>query len=172
MRHLNRTSLVGRLVVDACVMQWGSTFAQTTEYTYDEANRLISANYNNGETIITYSYDAAGNILAKTIDTDTDGDGVPDGQDAFPDDPAEWDDTDSDGWTNLQEFQQGTDPQDAASFKALVASDQNGDGKSDILFRHAVSGQIVYWPMNGAQRLSNLVVDTVSDANWQVVDAN
>jgi len=36
------------------------------------------------------------NVEAKGI-VDTDGDGVPDSEDAFPDDPNEWDDTDGDG---------------------------------------------------------------------------
>jgi len=34
------------------------------------------------------------------IETDSDGDGVPDSEDAFPSDPTEWDDTDGDGTGN------------------------------------------------------------------------
>jgi len=50
---------------------------------------------------------------------DTEGDGMPDGWEAFygldplVDDAAE--DPDGDGWTNLQEFEEGTDPTDGAS---------------------------------------------------------
>jgi hypothetical protein len=36
-------------------------------------------------------------MVKLVIDSDSDGDGVPDGRDAFPKDPAEWKDTDSDG---------------------------------------------------------------------------
>ena len=36
-------------------------------------------------------------VCAPGSDEDSDGDGVPDNQDAFPNDPTEWDDTDNDG---------------------------------------------------------------------------
>ena len=42
--------------------------------------------------------------------SDTDGDGVPDYQDAFPSNPAETVDTDGDGLSNLDEYLAGTDP--------------------------------------------------------------
>ena len=44
-----------------------ASFAQdTVSYTYDALGRLTSVTYSSG-TVITYSYDAAGNRLAKTI---------------------------------------------------------------------------------------------------------
>ncbi|MGD9503970.1 MAG: M4 family metallopeptidase [Syntrophobacteraceae bacterium] len=62
---------------------------------------------------------------------DKDGDGVPDSQDAFPDDPQEWLDTDhdgignnadmdddGDGFSDAYEVQKGTDPLSAASHPA------------------------------------------------------
>lgn len=43
-------------------------FAAPVFYTYDALNRLTAVNYNNGQQIIAYSYDAAGNMLSRTID--------------------------------------------------------------------------------------------------------
>lgn len=73
---------------------------------------------------------------------DRDGDGVPDDEDAFPDDPTEWSDLDGDGIgdnsdpdrdgdgiSNDYESQLGTDPDDPAS-KPL---DSDGDGIPDLL---------------------------------------
>ena len=42
-------------------------FAETVSYTYDGLNRLTEVNYNSGQQIITYSYDAAGNMLSQTV---------------------------------------------------------------------------------------------------------
>ena len=36
-------------------------------YTYDTLNRLTEVDYNNGQQIVTYSYDAAGNLLSRTV---------------------------------------------------------------------------------------------------------
>jgi len=41
--------------------------AATVAYTYDSLNRLTQTNYNNGQQVIDYTYDAAGNILSRTI---------------------------------------------------------------------------------------------------------
>jgi YD repeat-containing protein len=38
----------------------------SVEYTYDDLGRLIRAEYSNG-TVITYTYDAAGNLLKRTV---------------------------------------------------------------------------------------------------------
>ncbi|HUR24883.1 MAG TPA: thrombospondin type 3 repeat-containing protein [Candidatus Thermoplasmatota archaeon] len=60
--------------------------------------------------------------VASVIEPDSDGDGVPDGQDAFPDDPAEWADTDGDGvGDNADVF-----PNDATE-----TADADGDGVGD-----------------------------------------
>ena len=88
--------------------------------------------------------DLAGNTGTSpaTWNLDRDGDGVPDADDAFPDDPGEWADQDSDGigdnsdpdrdgdgFDNDVELQVGTDPNDAAS----VPVDANGNGIPDVL---------------------------------------
>lgn len=41
--------------------------AFAVQYTYDSLSRLTSVNYDNGQTIITYTYDAAGNRLTRTV---------------------------------------------------------------------------------------------------------
>ena len=74
--------------------------AAPVSYTYDDLNRLTSASYDGGLKIINYTYDAAGNMLSKVVLIDTDLDGYPDDEDAFPNDPNEWLDTDSDGLGN------------------------------------------------------------------------
>jgi len=80
-------------------------YAVTVNYTYDQIGRVVSTSYTNGAGLgsIGYSYDASGNLLASTTtgvagaQLDSDGDGVIDAQDAFPNDPAASVDTDGDG---------------------------------------------------------------------------
>jgi len=50
----------------------GLALAQTTNYTYDEAGRLVRAVYPNGKSIA-YSYDKAGNLLRRLVTTATAG---------------------------------------------------------------------------------------------------
>lgn len=82
---------------------------------------------------------------------DLDNDGVPDGEDAFPEDPLESADSDgdgegdnadpdddNDGWTDLEERRQGTDPTSAASipvegFEVLIPGTQVSLGAWDLL---------------------------------------
>ncbi len=48
--------------------------------------------------------------------------------------------------------------------------DFNGDGKSgDILWRHAITGQVYIWLMNGTSISSQASPGTVSDLNWQIM---
>ena len=83
-------------------------------------------------------------IAAQAVDlpVDSDGDGVEDSVDAFPNDPLEWADLDGDGIgdnsdldrdgdgiSNDYEIQVGTDPNDANS----VPPDQDGDGIPDSI---------------------------------------
>ena len=42
-------------------------FAAPVSYTYDSLSRLIAVDYNSGEQIITYTYDAAGNITSRSV---------------------------------------------------------------------------------------------------------
>lgn len=93
---------------------------------------------------VSYVYDAAGNIIEirpSTSTVDSDNDGVPDDQDAFPSDPTEWLDTDGDGIGNNKdtdddgdqipdfwEIQYGLNPLD----KTDADKDPDGDGKSNL----------------------------------------
>jgi hypothetical protein len=74
-------------------------------------------------------------------ETDADGDGVPDDEDVFPNDPTEWDDTDGDGVGNNAdtdddnddmpddfELANGLDPLDEAD----AAGDADGDGFTNL----------------------------------------
>ena len=93
-------------------------------------------------------------MVCDIVDTDDDGDGVLDENDAFPMDNAEWEDTDSDGignnfdddddgdaWFDIYEPNCGTDPLDGTSipldFDAdwvcdLVDDDDDNDGVTDV----------------------------------------
>ncbi len=90
---------------------------------------------------------------------DTDGDGMPDdwedahGLNKFVNDAAL--DPDRDGFTNLQEYLAGTDPQSAASALRLLSAVRNGSG-TDIRFE-AVAGKTY----------SVLYRDTLASGSWQ-----
>ena len=49
------------------------------------------------------------------------------------------------------------------------AGDGNGDGRADILWRHATSGQVYYWQMNGPEITSSSSVATPSTLAWKIV---
>lgn len=49
--------------------------AGAIDYVYDELDRLVEVVYDDGSSI-TYSYDAAGNRLSRTVTEDRDGDGI------------------------------------------------------------------------------------------------
>jgi YD repeat-containing protein len=61
MRHGLLISLV---VISLIVVSFHTSYTDTTNYIYDELNRLIRVEYEDG-TIVEYTYDAAGNRLAK-----------------------------------------------------------------------------------------------------------
>jgi hypothetical protein len=49
-----------------------------------------------------------------------------------------------------------------------VLTDLNGDGKSDALWHHATTGEVWLWPMDGAARLAESYVRSVTDTNWEI----
>ena len=67
---LKRKALIGLAVITVIIITGMVSFAGTTNYTYDELNRLIKVEYENG-TAINYTYDSAGNMLTLTADTGT-----------------------------------------------------------------------------------------------------
>jgi hypothetical protein len=75
-------------------------------------------------------------LLDLKVGADSDGDGVPDEDDAFPNDPTEWDDTDSDGTGNNADTDDDGDGMPDTyeienGFDPLDASDANGDADGD-----------------------------------------
>jgi uncharacterized membrane protein len=91
-----------------------------------------------GQSATTSTYVFIGSIG----DRDSDGDGISNNQDAFPNDPAEWNDTDgdgigdnadpdddNDGYSDAVEIIAGTDPLDQNS----VPSDIDNDGLADVV---------------------------------------
>jgi YD repeat-containing protein len=63
MRHGLLISLV---VISLIVISFNTSYTDTTNYIYDELNRLIRVEYGDG-TVIEYTYDKAGNRLEKAI---------------------------------------------------------------------------------------------------------
>jgi hypothetical protein len=62
-------------------------------------------------------------------------------------------------------------------WKVVGVADFNGDGRSDLLWRHQGTGEVGAWLMNGVSRIiySPLNPFAVTDQNWQiaaVIDAN
>lgn len=56
----------GVLAVFLCLLLAAPGLAGTAQYTYDNLNRLVQVQYDDG-TIIQYTYDAAGNRLVKEV---------------------------------------------------------------------------------------------------------
>ena len=50
-----------------------------------------------------------------------------------------------------------------------VKSDNNGDGKGDILWRNNQDGRNALWIMNGMSIANVTLIDTVDDQNWKIV---
>ena len=129
-----------------------------------------------------------------SIDPDDDNDGIPDayelvnGLNTLLNTDAALD-RDNDGLTNLEEYLAGTDPNnpdtdgdgtpdgqdseptnpEVGGTSALdVASDFNGDGKADILWRNIDSGVNQLWLMDGTTRSGVAGLATLSDKAWTV----
>jgi subtilisin-like proprotein convertase family protein len=49
-----------------------------------------------------------------------------------------------------------------------VRSDFTGDLRGDILWRHAIDGELWLWPMDGAARTAESYVRRVSDTDWEI----
>jgi len=97
----------------------------TVNYNYDNLNRLTQSFYDSGDKL-DYQYDAAGNITTVSnswVLIDTDNDGMLDswetanGLTVGINDSAL--DADNDTFTNLQEYQANTDPQDPNSHSVV-----------------------------------------------------
>ncbi len=84
------------------------------------------------------NYAAAASVTSTTsaIDTDGDGDGVPDSEDTFPNDPAEWKDSDQDG------IGDNRDP------------DDDNDGTPDVIDPDPLNPAVheMPWPLQGVYK--------------------
>ena len=58
-----------------------------------------------------------------------------------------------------------------ASSSSVALGDFNGDGKLDIAWRHATSGQVFVWLMNGTTVMGSGSPGTVADLAWQIIGA-
>lgn len=91
---------------------------------------------NNDLESVSHDLGSAGSITIEY--TDSDGDGVPDDQDAFPNDPNEWEDTDGDGVGNNADLDDDNDgltdlEEDGNGDGDLTNDDCDGDGIPDYL---------------------------------------
>lgn len=90
---------------------------------------------NKTTTAIYVDLDSDGDGVPNRVDTDDDNDGVGDNEDAFPNDPSEWEDTDGDGiGNNEDEDDDGdgiNDIQDSFPTDATETIDTDGDGVGD-----------------------------------------
>jgi hypothetical protein len=60
-----------------------------------------------------------------------------------------------------------------ANWKVVATADFNGDGKRDLVWHHATTGQVSVWFMDGARMTSGTLItpEGVADTNWKVVGA-
>jgi YD repeat-containing protein len=85
---MKRITLNGMLSALGLLLAFsGGLWAGTVNYQYDALHRLTRVSYADG-TQIAYSYDPAGNrtqkVVSLVVNTDTDGDGIPDSRDNCP----------------------------------------------------------------------------------------
>ena len=57
---------------------------------------------------------------------------------------------------------------DPITYTVAVDRDFNGDGKADIVWRHASTGLIYIWLMNGTTLQTYGSPSTVADLGWQI----
>ena len=114
-------------------------FAGTALYTYDDLNRLITIEYDDG-TVIDYDYDSAGNRVSKDVYQDSDYDGIANSVEGT-DDPDEdgipnYLDDDSDGDGIPDSVEGGDDPfdpvnTDGTDMPDYLDLDSDNDGWGD-----------------------------------------
>jgi hypothetical protein len=74
------------------------------------------------------------------------------------------------GTTRVAELETAPNAMPDLNWRLAGAGDFNGDGKADLLWRHALSGRNVCWIMDGLARVSGTFLnpDTVADTQWQM----
>ena len=126
------------------------------------------------------SVDTDGDGVGNNADTDDDNDGLLDVDELAAGTNPENADTDSDGAGDALDncpAIANADQHDADrdglgnvcdAVNDLAPRDYNGDGKSDILWRHALSGEVSYWQMDGDALTLEASVATISNLDWQI----
>ena len=56
------------------------------------------------------------------------------------------------------------------NWQIKCVGDFNGDGKVDVFWQHATSGQTAIWLMSGSTVTDVGAPGTVSDLNWQIAN--
>ena len=137
-----------------------------------DVNQAQAANSARSLNIVRFQIAKFRATVPAEADSDRDGDGVANADDAFPDDATETIDTDgdgignnadldddNDGYTDELEISLGLDP--------LDASDVTGSPR-EIFWRHSINGQDVLWSMESQHRVERNAINSVSDADWRV----
>ncbi len=153
--NLKQTTPSLTIFASCLLLSLTSQSATTIEYIYDDINRLKKATRDDGP-VYSFNYDDVGNISSwDTTNPDTDGDGLkdiveiniyasnisltdsdidglPDGDEVTrgtdPTDP----DSDNDSFSDGFEVAQGTNPLDEFSFPDVADGDINGDGTVNV----------------------------------------
>jgi hypothetical protein len=76
--------------------------------------------------------------------------------------------------TNTAVLWPPTNPGDAA-WVPLVAGDFNGDGKSDLIWRHTPTGRVIVWYMDGSTRTGTFALwpaTNPGESAWRPMAAN
>ena len=109
--------------------------------------------------------------IADTVDEDDDNDGTLDVDDVFPLDATETLDTDGDGIGNnadTDDDDDGLTDVDELSAGLDPLNPFDAAGPSEILWRHAESGQNTLWTMESHRLVEVNEINSVPDSNWKV----
>ena len=129
--------------------------------------------------------DFDGDGIVNAYDDDNDNDGIPDifereNELNLLDASDASSDNDSDGLTNLQEYNRGTDVNNADTDGdgiidgeditplGSIRHDTNGDGKADILWRNTNDGRNWMWTMDGMSANKSAGINVIADQAWTI----
>ena len=143
--------------------------AETLSFNYDLAGRLTAATFADSKSI-NYTYDSAGNLLQRAINTgginpDSDGDRMADAWEIFYFETITAQDGtgdfDHDGFSDLSEFLAGTLPKDSTSaLKMLPTPEING------------SSVTVQWSAVSGKTYRLQFKNSLNDLNWSSVSGD
>lgn len=58
------------------------------------------------------------------------------------------------------------------TWRIVAVGDLNADGKADLVWRNAVTGENVFWLMNDAAYVTYVRFLNVSDTTWEIAGAS